>query len=125
MSNNIISFPKSNKRLDVTNTPVNAEEVAKVIDGMKIDFYHDVADNLMDYIVTSIGSLGIDANKDDIQLRDIDIIFMREVLTAFMCRLGGVEHPLKTLPEATVVGLTIDEGTISYDLAVPSASEDD
>lgn len=123
MTDNVITFPKENKRLDVTNTPVSVDEVAKVIEKMKLDFYHDVADNLMDYIVQSIGSLNIDSgNPNEIALREVDIIFLREVLTSFMCRLGGVSHPLKNLAEATVVDVVSDEGLIDYRLAQPVMS---
>lgn len=118
---NVIAFPKENKRLDVSNTPVSVDEVAKVIEKMKLDFYHDVADNLMDHIVQSIGSLNIDSgNPEEIHLREVDIIFLREVLTSFMCRLSGVEHPLKNLADAAVRDVNVDEGMIDYRLAVPA-----
>ena len=116
---NVIAFPKENKRLDVGNTPVSIDEVAKAIEAMKLDFYHDVADNLMDHIVQSIGSLNLDGNNEEIHLREIDIILIREVLTAFMCRLGGAEHPLKNLADAVVQDLNIHDGSIDYRLAIP------
>lgn len=117
---NVITFPKENKRLDVTNTPVSVDEVARAIEKMKLDFYHDVADNLMDYIVQSIAALNLDSNNpDEIHLREMDIIFLREVLTSFMCRLGGVEHPLKNLADAVVRDVNVEEGMIDYRLSIP------
>lgn len=118
---NVIAFPKENKRLDVSNTPVSVEEVAKAIEKMKMDFYHDVADNLMEYIVQSIGSLNIDGGQEeeDMKLQEIDIIMMREVLTAFMCKISGVDHPLKNLSEAMVKDLIIIDGRIEYRIVPP------
>lgn len=116
---NVIAFPKENKRLDVSNTPVSVDEVAKAIEKMKLDFYHDVADNLMDHVVQSIGSLNIDGGSDEIHLREMDIILVREVLTALMCRLGGVDHPLMGLADAVVKDLNVQEGMIDYRVKVP------
>lgn len=120
---NVITFPKENKRLDVTNTPVSVDEVAKAIENMKMDFYHDVADNLMDHIVQSIASLNIDGNTGEVRLREVDIILMREVLTAFMCKIGGVDHPLKKLAETIVTDLNVEDGLIDYRLKVPEVAE--
>lgn len=117
---NVIAFPKENKRLDVSNTPTSLDEVAAAIEKMKLDFYHDVADNLMDHVVQSIGSLNLDSShEEEIHIREVDIILMREVLTAFMCRLGGVNHPLKNLADAVVKDLNIEEGQIDYRVTVP------
>ena len=117
---NVIAFPKENKRLDVANTPLGVEEVAKAIEGMKLDFYHDVADNLMDHIIQSIGSLNLDGgNPDLVKLREVDIILMREVLTAFMCKIAGVDHPLNALAETVVTDLAVNDGMIDYRLKIP------
>ena len=116
---NVIAFPRENKRLDVSNTPVSVDEVAKVIEKMKLDFYHDVADNIMEHIVQSIGSLNIDGGGDEIHMREIDIILMREVMTSLMCRLGSISHPLNGLADAVVKDLTISDGTIDYRVRVP------
>ena len=121
---NVIAFPKENKRLDVSNTPTSLDEVAMAIEKMKLDFYHDVADNLMDHVVQSIGSLNIDSShNEEIHIREIDIILMREVITAFMCRLGNVEHPLKNLADEVVKDVTTDQesGSIDYRLKVPGS----
>jgi len=116
---NVITFPKENKRLDVSNTPTSVDEVARAIEAMKLDFYHDVADNLMDHIIQSIGSLNLDGNSEEVHLREVDIILIREVLTAFMCKLGGVEHPLKNLADAVVQDLNVHDGAIDYRLKIP------
>jgi hypothetical protein len=119
---NVIAFPKENKRLDVSNTPTSIDEVAMAIEKMKLDFYHDVADNLMDHVVQSIGSLNLDSShNEEIHIREVDIILMREVLTAFMCRLGGVNHPLKGLADAVVKDLNVEEGSIDYRVTVPGS----
>jgi hypothetical protein len=121
---NVIAFPKENKRLDVSNTPTSVDEVAMAIEKMKLDFYHDVADNLMDHVVQSIGSLNIDSShNEEIHIREIDIILMREVITAFMCRLGNVEHPLKNLADEVVKDVNTDQenGSIDYRLKVPGS----
>lgn len=115
---NVIAFPKENKRLDVSNTPVSVEEVAKAIEKMKMDFYHDVADNLMDHIVQSIGSLNIEADET-VRLKDVDVILVREVLTALMSKIGGISHPLNGLAEAVVTDLNIQDGTIDYRVSIP------
>lgn len=121
---NVIAFPKENKRLDVANTPLGVEEVAKAIEGMKMDFYHDVADNLMDHIIQSIGTLNLDGGStEEVKLREIDIILMREVLTAFMCKIAGVDHPLKALAETVVTDLVINDGMIDYRLKLPKQPE--
>lgn len=121
---NVISFPKENKRLDVTNTPLGVEEVAKAIEGMKMDFYHDVADTLMDHIIQSIGTLNLDGgNTEEVKLREIDIILMREVLTAFMCKIADVDHPLKALAEIVVTDLVVNDGMIDYRLKLPKQPE--
>ena len=119
---NVIAFPKENKRLDVANTPISVDEVAKAIEKMKMDFYHDVADNLMDHIVQSIGSLNIEAGGgQEISLRDVDVILVREVLTALMCKVGGVDHPLMGLGDAVVRDLNVTEGFIDDRVSVPGA----
>lgn len=121
---NVINFPKENKRLDVGNTPLGVEEVAKAIENMKMDFYHDVADNLMDHVIQSIGSLNLDGgNEEEVKLREVDIILIREVLTAFMCKLGGVDHPLKDLADVVVTDLAVGDGMIDYRLKVPKQPE--
>jgi hypothetical protein len=119
LMDNVITFPKENKRLDISNTPTSVDEVARAIESMKLDFYHDVADNLMEHIIQSIGSLNLDGNNEEMRLREVDIILIREVLTAFMCKLGGVEHPLKNLADAVVQDLNVQEGVIDYRLKVP------
>jgi hypothetical protein len=121
---NVIAFPKENKRLDVANTPLGVEEVAKAIEGMKMDFYHDVADNLMDHIIQSIGTLNLDGGStEEVKLREIDIILMREVITAFMCKIAGVDHPLKALAETVVTDLVVGDGMIDYRLKLPKQPE--
>ena len=121
---NVIAFPKENKRLDVANTPLGVEEVAKAIEGMKMDFYHDVADNLMDHIIQSIGTLNLaGGSTEEVKLREIDIILMREVITAFMCKIAGVDHPLKALAETVVTDLVVGDGMIDYRLKLPKQPE--
>lgn len=122
---NVITFPKGNKRLDVTNVPVSVEDVARVIEKMKLDFYHEVADELMDYVVQSIGALNLDSgNTDEVRMREVDIIFLREVLTSFMCRIAGVGHPLNSLADSVVLEVkSDDEGMIDYMLKVPVTQE--
>lgn len=115
---NVIAFPKENKRLDVSNTPVSVDEVARAIEKMKLDFYHDVSDNLVEHIIQSIGSLNIDG-EDEIRLREIDIILIREVLASLMCRLGGIPHPLNGLADAVVKDLAISDGAIDYRVSIP------
>ena len=115
---NVIAFPKGNKRLDVSNTPTSIDEVARAIEKMKMDFYHDVADNLMDHVVQSIGSLNIEADEN-VSLKDVDIILVREVLTSLMCKIGKIDHPLNGLAEVVVTDLNIQDGAIDYRVSVP------
>ena len=117
MSDNVISFPKNNKRLDVSDTPVSAEDVAREITKIKTDFYYQVSDQMMETLMRTIGAMGISKAEypEDLNLEDIDVIFMREMITAFICRVAGVEHPLVDLPHAFIEDLDVnDEGAYSY-----------
>ena len=113
---NVITFPKDNKRLDISNTPVTAEDVAIEITKIKMDFYHEVADELLDGMIRKIGSLNL-GDQEDVIINDIDIIFLRECITSFISKLAGVEHPLANLPETMIVDLNVNEGTIDYKLS--------
>lgn len=118
MSNNVISFPKNNRRLDVTNTPVNAEEVAQAIQNMRLDFYHQVSDELMEDLLTKIGSLNLNLDED-VRLEEKQIIFLREVITSFICKIAGVDHPLNSLASTVVTDLRVMDDIIDYKLNVP------
>ena len=113
---NVITFPKDNKRLDISNTPVTAEDVAIEISKIKMDFYHEVADELLDGMIRKIGALNL-GDQEDVVINDIDIIFLRECITAFISKLAGVEHPLDNLPEAMINNLNVNDGTIDYRLS--------
>lgn len=117
MSDNVITFPKNNKRLDVSDTPVSAEEVAREITKIKTDFYYQVSDEILETLMRTVGALGISKaeTEEEVNLEDIDVIFMREMITAFICRIANVEHPLKDLPHYFIDDLHIDEiGAYKY-----------
>lgn len=118
---NVITFPKDNKRLDVSTTPITAEDVAKEIEKIKMDFYHEVADELIDSMVRKISSLNL--GEDDIILQDIDIIFLRETITAFICKLGSIPHPLSNLSTIVIKDLNIRDGMIDYRLGEVALAE--
>ena len=113
---NVITFPKGNKRLDVSTTPITADDVAKEIEKIKLDFYHEVADELIDGMVRKISALNIGNEDGDIVLQDKDIIFLREAITAFICKLGNVPHPMSKLSELVITDLNIRDGMIDYRL---------
>lgn len=117
MSDNVIQFPKNNKRLDVSDTPVSADEVAREITKIKLDFYYQVSDEIMESLMRTIGAVGISnaETEDEVNLEDVDVIFMREMITAFMCRVAGVDHPLVDLPHHFIENLKINEiGAYEY-----------
>lgn len=117
MSDNVIAFPKNNKRLDVSDMPVSAEEVAREITKIRLDFYYQVADEMMETLMRTIGALGISKAEvpEEVNVEDIDVIFMREMLAAFMCRIANVEHPLVDLPHHFIGDLDVNEiGAYTY-----------
>lgn len=80
-----------------------------------------MADELIDSMVRKISSLNL--GEDDIILQDIDIIFLRETITAFICKLGSIPHPLSNLSTIVIKDLNIRDGMIDYRLGEVALAE--
>lgn len=91
----VLNFPGRNARLDVSDLPLNAEDMAEKIKLIRTAYYSEIADELLEMIVTKIALLKLNKNNDDEISEHFpkDIMLLREVLIGLMCRFSGMDHP--------------------------------
>lgn len=105
----VISFPKSNPRAEETLT---TEDIIQKKRNLKINFFKDAADDIVENIVRDIASLELSTitNGELAPLQPKDIIMLRESLLSIMCRLTVMDHPLHDIVDELIVSEeTFDE----------------
>jgi hypothetical protein len=114
VANNIISFPLKNPRLD-HSFPITPDEIATELGKMKREFFHTVADDLLDTMFRTIEKVNFGDGEHNGELVEEDLIFFREALASILCRMGGVWHPWLTLPSMVVKNVTQrDDGALDF-----------
>ena len=101
---NIILFPVTNRRHDVTRIAVDPEEVAARIRSMKMAFFAEVADQVVDDTLRSISVLNLEETKaETFPLESRDVILIKEAVISALCRIVGIEHPLHEIGDDNIV----------------------
>lgn len=93
--NEILSFPKSHPKFDVSDIPIDPDELKKKLELIRLSFYADVADEILDQVACRIGMLNL-KKKNEAALTDAfpkDVMLLREVLIGMMCRFSDIHHP--------------------------------
>lgn len=93
-SSNIINFPVENKRFDLTNIDVMPDEIAEKIRLIKMTYFSDIADAILDNVIKSISILNLNDDPDAGMATSTDVIILKEAIIALMCRLVEMDHPL-------------------------------
>ena len=138
MTDNVVKFPKENRRMDVSNIALEPEDVMKKIHLMKKAYFADTAEYILDDVLRSIGIMDLEETKfETFPLADSDQIMIKEAIIAAMCRIVGIQHPLHEIGQREILSLKevdIDEDVMylgykfrseasSDELAKISASE--
>lgn len=106
MTNNVVKFPKENRRLDVSNIALEPEDVMKKIHLMKKGYFADVADHILDDVLRSIGCLDLEETKfETFPIQDDDLIMIKESIISAMCRIVGIDHPLHQIAKNELLNL--------------------
>lgn len=106
MADNVVKFPKENRRLDVSNIALEAEEMIKKIHLMKKGYFASMADNILDDVMRSIGCMDLEETKQEtFSLEDSDLIMIKESIIAAMCRIVGMEHPLHQIAKTELLSM--------------------
>ena len=93
--NQVLNFPKTHPKFDMTDVPLNQEELQAKLELIRMAFYADVADELLDQIASKIGMLNLNKKNEDEMIDTFpkDIMLLREVLIGMMCRFSNIDHP--------------------------------
>lgn len=92
-SSNIVTFPISNKRFDLENIELDQDDIAEKIKLIKMTYFSDIADSILDNVIRSISLLNLSSSSEN-NLTSTDIILLKETIISTMCKLSGLEHPL-------------------------------
>lgn len=122
----VISFPKNNPRITEQDI-LTREEMVEKKRNLKLNFFRDAADDVVENIVRDIAALDL-ATITGGELNDLnakDIIMLREALLGIMCRLTGMDHPLHRISNDIIVAKeVVDEyGDAMYDYTLKETSE--
>ncbi len=92
---------------------------------MKIEFYNEMADDMIDTIVRQVAALDLNDMIDDEPgvLNEMDIIILRESIVSLMCRLTNLEHPLQPLLKGimNIKEVVDDSGEVVYTYTLKGA----
>lgn len=111
IDDNIIRFPKENKRYNLSNIPVDEEEIAKNIKLMKMSYFSEVSEEIMDDIMRSLSSLRI---EETAPLQHNDIILIKESIISALCRAVEIEHPLHKIGSDNIIISKIEDEFCTY-----------
>lgn len=98
---NVIVFPTNNPELSIDGIALNKQETKEKIKQIKLSFFSSAADEILEHVIRSIGSLGITTTSKEINTRDI--IMLKESIISVMCRLNDVSHPLHKISEDEIM----------------------
>lgn len=96
MNDSVIRFPKQHaKAEEVSDLPLNDEELAQKLKMIRLGYYAEVADELLDILSSKIGSLNLNVRNEEAVNENFpkDILLMREVLIGMMCRFSDTDYP--------------------------------
>jgi hypothetical protein len=128
-ANNVLAFPTKNTNVPVVKKPkaVDQKKLLEKANNMKIEFYNEMADDIINSIVRRIAALDLaemsNVESEDERLNEMDIIILRESLVSIMCRLTAVDHPLHKILNQIIdiTEVETDEGPLySYTLKKPT-----
>lgn len=108
----VIKFPIENKRLDLSNIPLDHGSVVEQVQMLKLSYFSDVAEAMLDDTLRSMSMLKLEEGRLPTNPIDQkDIILIKESIVAGMCRIVGIEHPLHRLMDDNleVTSVTDDE----------------
>jgi len=106
VADNVVKFPKENRRMDVSNIALEPEDVMKKIHLMKKGYFADVADHILDDVLRSIGCMDLEETKHEtFPLSDSDLIMIKESIISAMCRIVGIVHPLHEIERTELISL--------------------
>lgn len=112
---NVIRFPKENRRLDVSNISMDIEEIAEEIRLIKLAYFNEIADELVDNALRSMSMLNLeDTPNETFPIETKDIILLKETFISMMARIVGLEHPLHNLSEDNIVLTDLIDGEDTY-----------
>ena len=100
MNDNVIQFPLINKRFDLTGIPIELDDLAENIKKLKFEYFSEVSRTIVDQVINSIMSLEF---NNESTLSSKDIILIKESISAALCRLAELEHPLHELGEENII----------------------
>jgi hypothetical protein len=97
---NIIAFPVKNKRFDLANIPVDPETIAEQIMMMKLAYFAEVSEQMLDDVLRSMSMLNLEDGRSETNpITQKDIILIKESIASGLCRIVGIEHPLHDIVE--------------------------
>jgi hypothetical protein len=94
---------------------LDLEGLYKNIEKIKIAYFSDISRAMADDVLRSIGILNLE--ESPIETYDVttkDIILLKEAISAVMCRIVGIDHPLHELAEENIFLTQDDEEVCSY-----------
>lgn len=97
-TSNVILFPKQTVR--PLPKQISRSKLIEKASTMKIEFYNEMADDMIDTIVRQISALDLNDMIDEDTpgvLNEMDVIIIREAIVSLMCRLTNINHPLQPL----------------------------
>lgn len=115
MVDNIFVFPKTNPRFELDNIEIDHEDIAKKIKLIKMTYFSDIADSILDNVIRSISLLNLNNSPESGNLTSTDIILLKEAIISTMCKLSGVDHPLhKIAMDNIIINSTEDDADDVY-----------
>lgn len=116
---NVINFPKQNLRQSI-NLPTDDEMKQKMLK-LRTEFFSEISDEIIDSVVRKIALMDLPTvTGQEGSINEQDVIILREAITALMCRLSNIDHPLhdhfENIVKVTPVELENGELIYSYEI---------
>lgn len=99
----VLKFPGTNVRADMTAIPTSVEEVIKNVNKMKNAYFSTIAENIVDDVIRSLSVLKLEEGSVYKPLESKDIIILKESIISAMCRVTGLEHPLHEIADQELI----------------------
>lgn len=106
---NVIVFPIQNKRFDLNKVEVDQDKIAENIKLIKLTYFSDIAEEILDHVVRSISVIGFNSEEQDGIITSTDIILLKESIIALMCKINGLEHPLHKIAVDNIIISRIED----------------
>ena len=108
---NIIQFPLENKRFNMFSIPIDDEEIAENIKKMKLAYFAEISDHIMDDIIRSFSVLNL---QEINPLDSKDIILIKESMVSALCRVMGLDHPLHNIGNDNIIVTNMEDEFCTY-----------